>query len=496
LISPQDIGGRLQKIENFAKDFPIDIGGEWIHVHPSILDVLAYDNATEQLNIIQYLSEYEEWDGLQWETVAFNSTDYKFVGYTWFDFFNDYLAPFVEDNLYLNCQVTAIDWSSSSSKNSVQCADGRQWLADHVIVTASIKILQDGDIQFTPPLPTDTRDAIEAIQMMSGLKVFLKFSARFYKDAFEFATDYQGILIGQRYYYDATYGQPTDENVLGLFAVGDAADPFVVLSDNEIVTLILDQLDSVFGGQASATFIEAYVKNWNEVPFIRGAYSRLPDIDALLWPIPTLRNSTKTRNRIFFAGEAIPVDWEWGFAHGAALSGRFAAERILALLEADGVMPAEDAPTILPTSATFSPTLIPKTIAPTSLPTTVVPTSLPTTVVPTSLSTTVVPTSLPTSAPSDASTSTAAPSKASDASTMSGEMPLDVSDGETETNDTLTSNTMDSTIDGNDSTRNSTDETATPSEMPASGSFCTYNNAGHLLSLVSIALHLYSFSCL
>jgi hypothetical protein len=37
-------------------------------------------------------------------------------------------------------------------------------------------------------------------------------------------------------------------------------------------------------------------------------------------------------NKIFFAGEALPVDLEnWGFAHGAALSGKKAAQQIIAL---------------------------------------------------------------------------------------------------------------------------------------------------------------------
>ena len=320
-------------MEGFS-DFPIDIGGEWIHVHPSILNTLAYDNVTSEVDIVQYLSEYEEWDSGEWLVQQFSNTDYKFIDYTWFDFFNDYMGPFVEPNLHLNCQVTSIDWSTNNDpqRSVLRCSDGRTWYADHVIVTVPIKILQENDIEFNPPLPQETRDAISAIQMLSGLKVFMKFSEKFYRDAFEFASDYEGIQIGQRYFYDATYGQSSDQNILGVFAEGEPAKPFVVMSDGDIVTAILEQLDGVFDGRATQTFEEAFVQNWDQEPFVRGVYSHLPD--GLLWPIPALRNSAM-EDKVFFAGEHIPVDWEWGFAHGAALSGRFAAERVLQLLEED-----------------------------------------------------------------------------------------------------------------------------------------------------------------
>ena len=167
------------------------------------------------------------------------------VNFTWFDFFNDYIAPDVIENLVLNCQVDFIEWSTSPVE--VSCSDGRQWTADHVIVTVPIKILQDKDIVFQPALPEAVREAVEKYTFMPGLKVFMKFKEPFYREAFEFATDYEGVKIESsgRYFYSVAFGQDTEQNVLGIFAVGDPAKKFINMSDDEVFTTILAQLDGV-----------------------------------------------------------------------------------------------------------------------------------------------------------------------------------------------------------------------------------------------------------
>jgi hypothetical protein len=71
-------------------DFPIDIGGEWIHVDPTILNEIYDDpevTVTDSIETVQYNASHEEYDiesGEWYKYEAdFTSTDFKFVNYTW-----------------------------------------------------------------------------------------------------------------------------------------------------------------------------------------------------------------------------------------------------------------------------------------------------------------------------------------------------------------------------------------------------------------------------
>jgi hypothetical protein len=79
------IGGRLQKLTSLA-DFPIDIGGEWIHVDPIILNEI-YDDpavfATDSIETVPYDTTFVEYEEGEWYTSDWVSTDFKFVNYTW-----------------------------------------------------------------------------------------------------------------------------------------------------------------------------------------------------------------------------------------------------------------------------------------------------------------------------------------------------------------------------------------------------------------------------
>jgi hypothetical protein len=79
------IGGRLQKLTTLA-DFPIDIGGEWIHVDPSILNEIHDDPAvlaTDFIDTVQYNISHTEYEDGEWYPSDWESEDFKFVNYTW-----------------------------------------------------------------------------------------------------------------------------------------------------------------------------------------------------------------------------------------------------------------------------------------------------------------------------------------------------------------------------------------------------------------------------
>jgi monoamine oxidase len=173
--------------------------------------------------------------------------------------------------------------------------------------------LQDGDITFTPKLPQHKVDAFNDVTFWDGMKVFVKFAEAFYPTFLEFAdTERQ---LGDRVYYDAAYGRPTDDNILGFFIVGEPVNTYKNLSDDALKNVILTELDDIFAGQASQHYLSHIAQVWSREPFIRGAYVR----DSENWrKVAVLGESVA--DKVYFAGEAYTDGDDWGFVHTAAQS--------------------------------------------------------------------------------------------------------------------------------------------------------------------------------
>lgn len=55
------LGGRMKRSSDFA-DFPIDLGAEWIHTDPSILEELARDPGVgRRVEVVEYKSKISAW---------------------------------------------------------------------------------------------------------------------------------------------------------------------------------------------------------------------------------------------------------------------------------------------------------------------------------------------------------------------------------------------------------------------------------------------------
>mmetsp|Transcript_1124 Transcript_1124/g.2431 ORF Transcript_1124/g.2431 Transcript_1124/m.2431 type:complete len:159 (-) Transcript_1124:18-494(-) len=112
LEASNKIGGRLQKNDDFT-DFPLDLGAEWIHVPPSILDEIV-DDPEISVNVETYkdVQTYGSWEGGKFYKETNMEGDYKFKGYTWWDFLNDYLASHIQSKIETGCIVNQINWQS------------------------------------------------------------------------------------------------------------------------------------------------------------------------------------------------------------------------------------------------------------------------------------------------------------------------------------------------------------------------------------------------
>ncbi|WDE08796.1 FAD-dependent oxidoreductase [Thalassomonas viridans] len=326
-------GGRIKKNEQLA-DFPIDVGAEWIHTDPKILNEILNDpKVNMDLEVVPYSPQsiYGIVDNKLAQDTEFAKTysEYKFKRDTWFDFFERFIVPGIEQNITYNTPVTGIDYSGE--KVLVKTINGQSFSGDKVIVTVPVSILQEGSINFNPALPPEKNDALEQLYMPDALKVFIKFSEKFYPDMLYAGDPEAGEYDenGDKLFYDAAFNKDSNDNILGFFTTGDYASDYVHLTEEEMLNKILAELDALYDGKASQLYESHVFHNWSMEPFIQGSYAHYLDysvVEEMARPI---------NNKVYFAGEGYNTDMYTGTStvHAAAKSAYTAVEDILTITE-------------------------------------------------------------------------------------------------------------------------------------------------------------------
>ncbi|MEM7656988.1 MAG: NAD(P)/FAD-dependent oxidoreductase, partial [Bacteroidota bacterium] len=369
------IGGRLGKVEDGFSDLPLDMGAEWLHGKKSLVGTLVKQTQTtitkdkgkgrywfqgrlkkklpkdvwemfeqEGLPDVSYRAygeqmglypEYEQvvegiagdfgaaadqisayWKIQEEQAWSSGSKDYKFAR-TYFDLIEEQWARPIRNHIRLNTAISRIDLRSDRIELTDEA--GATFTADKVILTVPIPILQAGDIEFVPPLPKAKMEAFQKIGMGPGMKVFLRFSTAFY---------HQGIFGGSgcAAYVDERIGKEGEDHVLMAFIMGKQAAALSALaSDQAITQALLAELDEMYKGQASESFLDARVIDWGKHPFIRGAYS----FSTVGMGDARFIAAQPIENRLFFAGEAMNLNGHHQTVHGAAETGQEAVEWVL-----------------------------------------------------------------------------------------------------------------------------------------------------------------------
>lgn len=323
-------GGRIKHNRSFS-NFPISLGGEWIHVSNSILPEIVNDSnvsistQTQGYDLQNDSSGYFNGTSLELDTLGSHFgndfADLKFVGSSWLDFFETYILPTVESKITYNRPINAIDYSSNEIV--VTAANGQTYSADKVIVAVPVKILQNGMINFTPTLPNPKQQAINNIKVWSGFKAFFKFSQKFYPTYLSFPNS--SSPDGQLQYYDAAYAQNTNDHILGLFSTGQPAEVYQSLSGTAQRDYILNELDTVFGNNvASNNYVDHIVQNWNAEPYANGAYVTAYEDGS---QVAILGQSID--DKVYFAGDAYTAGNDWSSVHAAARSAKRALNELM-----------------------------------------------------------------------------------------------------------------------------------------------------------------------
>jgi len=380
-----DFGGRIQKDTTGFADYPLDLGASWVY-DPMVRIPLFAQNASlykflEQNTIapsreLEYYesyrieddeddSDFEDYiedcpkdEEQQYFSCNRNARHSEFemgdeqslwVNYSWYDFLEEHLVeptlqrlnphPHGNNNFVYNCPVRKVVQHSHDNQILATCGGSggnaevqqelQEFLADHVVVTVPLQILQDGDIQFEPPiLPKQNRSIMASSKMWQGFKIFLEFSKKFYYDAWEWFPE-DGEL--DFWDYSLVHYPHTSKHIIAGYFIGEFAEELYTLEDDEIAQRVLETLDDVFGdNQASRYFKNSMVVNWGKNQYIRGIYANQT--------VPWKRNMGggpqplwgKNNRQLLVAGEAFAVPPNHnGWVDGAALSGLHAAELIL-----------------------------------------------------------------------------------------------------------------------------------------------------------------------
>ncbi len=321
-------GGRLKKDTTLA-DFPIDIGAEWIHSNPRVLNVIKGKTGDQiDEDFVPYkLESAAIWNGKKLKPVSGAIRNFlynfmpesKFKSSTWYDFVNENIAKDVTHNIVYNSAVKSIDYLSE--KVVVKTSNGKTYEADKVLVTVSIGVLKSNDINFIPELSPDKKKAIQSITFEPGFKAALKFSEKFYPDAINCK-----VKNGEKVFYDIAFKKNAKTNILGFLCKGDETEKYYALkSEQEIINQLLKELDNMYDGKASQTYMNEYLlENWGQYQFTQGTWTQ-----AFQEKKSTLKVLNQPLdNKVYFAGEINDTYKQMGVP-GAILSGYYSADKLL-----------------------------------------------------------------------------------------------------------------------------------------------------------------------
>ncbi|KAF7816289.1 putative polyamine oxidase 4 [Senna tora] len=217
-------------------------------------------------------------------------------------------------DIRLNHRVTKI--SNGYNKVMVTVEDGRNLVADAVIVTVPLGILKANLIEFEPKLPDWKVAAISDLGVGNENKIALRFDRVFWPNV-----ELLGVVAPTSYAcgYFLNLHKATGHPVLVYMAAGRFAYDLEKLSDEAVVKFVMLQLKKMFPDAAEP--VQYLVSHWGTDPNTLGCYS----YDLVGKPDDVYDRLRAPLGNLFFGGEAVSLEHQ-GSVHGAYSAGVMAAE--------------------------------------------------------------------------------------------------------------------------------------------------------------------------
>jgi monoamine oxidase len=292
-----------QAIEPLMQQFP-----EGSEAYRFIHFILSSEVEQEYSGSAANLSSYW-YDGMK----EFDGGDALFVrGY-------QVITEFLAQGLHIELgqEVKAIQWQQSPVRVVTQ---NTEFVADQVVVTLPLGVLQAKRVKFTPELPRAKQEAIAKLGMGVLNKCYLRFKEAFWPadvDWLEHVSAKHGVWTEW-----VSFKRAANMPILLGFNAADQGRAIEAWTDQQIVASAMQTLRTIFGSNIPAP-MDYQITRWASDPFALGSYSY-----NAVGSTPAMRKTlaAPVGNKLFFAGEASHKDY-FATAHGAYLSGlRVAAE--------------------------------------------------------------------------------------------------------------------------------------------------------------------------
>jgi len=197
-----------------------------------------------------------------------------------------------------------------------------EFLAEQVIITLPLGILQAKKIQFTPALPEKKQKAIQKIGVGVLNKCYLRFPNAFWSAK----VDWIEHIAAQRGVWSewVSFQRALHQPILLGFNAAERGREIEQWSDDKVVADAMKTLKMIYGENTLAP-LDYQITRWASDPFALGSYSY-----NLVGASPGVRKifAAPIDKKLFFAGEAAETHY-FGTAHGAYLSGLRVAEEVL-----------------------------------------------------------------------------------------------------------------------------------------------------------------------
>lgn len=232
----------------------------------------------------------------------------------------------VMDDILYNTPITSVNYSGELIE--LQDQGGENYVVNKLVVAVPISILKANSITFNPGLPSTKTSALSQMGMDASIRVVMDFKQNFWGDQLSFL--HGGEVCPE--YFSTGVNRSAYNKTLSMTIAGPKAEQLSPLGAN-MIPVLLDELDSIFDGAATANVrrddednIISVIQDWTKEPYIQGgsSYNKLggtnADREALATPINDL---------IFFAGEATDITGQYGTVSGALVSGKRAALEVI-----------------------------------------------------------------------------------------------------------------------------------------------------------------------
>ncbi|KAF5664801.1 n1-acetylpolyamine oxidase [Fusarium heterosporum] len=233
---------------------------------------------------------------------------------------------FLKDNdkrLQLNTTVKGIKYGKDGVRITTKGGDCID--AEYAICTFSVGVLQSGNIDFKPKIPSWKQAAIDQFAMGTYTKIFMQFNESFWDDETQFLLYADPLERGRYPLFQSLNAKGFVEGSNILFGTVTGAQAYRVeqQTNEQTEKQMVEVLQSMFPDKKVPKPTAFTYPRWSTEPWAYGSYSN--------WPVGmTLEKHQNMRanlQRLWFAGEANSAEF-FGFLHGAFTEGQYIGYRI------------------------------------------------------------------------------------------------------------------------------------------------------------------------